>query len=110
MQYAKAAARAAALMLALGAAAIAAEPLARSSVGISNFSFRPAQARARLGQVVVWKNLDSEPHTAVSLDGAFRSPALDQGESFTWTPARAGSYRYICGIHPQMTGVVIVTP
>ena len=88
--------------------ASAAEP-AQTVIELKAFTFAPTALTVAAGTAVAWKNLDPEPHTVASLDGAFRSGALDQGDSFTFTFAKPGTYRYVCSIHPQMTGTIIVT-
>ena len=93
--------------LLLGGAS-AAEP-ARAVVELKAFMFAPTALTVTAGTAVTWQNLDPEPHSVASTDGAFRSGALDEGESFTFTFATPGTYRYVCSIHPQMTGTVIVT-
>ena len=45
-----------------------------------------------------------------SVDGKFRSGALDEGDSFSFTFNAPGIYRYVCSIHPQMVGAIVVTP
>ena len=93
--------------LLLGGAS-AAEP-APKLIELKAFMFEPTAVTIVAGTAVAWKNLDPEPHTVASIDGAFRSGALDQGDSFTFTFAKPGTYRYVCSIHPQMTGTIIVT-
>lgn len=88
--------------------ASAAEP-AHAVIDLKAFMFAPTALTVAAGTTVAWKNMDPEPHTVASIDGAFRSGALDQGESFTFTFAKPGTYRYVCSIHPQMTGTIIVT-
>ncbi|MBA2589755.1 MAG: cupredoxin domain-containing protein [Alphaproteobacteria bacterium] len=60
------------------------------------------------GSTVTWKNLDGEPHTVVSTDGLFRSPALDQNDSFSFKFDKPGIYKYLCSIHPKMRATVTV--
>ncbi len=86
-----------------------AAPPVPAVIELKAFMFAPTALTVTVGTAVAWKNLDAEPHTVASIDGAFRSGALDQGESFTFTFAKPGTYRYVCSIHPQMTGTVIVT-
>ena len=94
---------AAALMLAAAPAAHAAD----ATVNIKNFMFA-MDVSVSPGSTVTWKNLDGEPHTVVSTDGLFRSKALDEGDSFSFTFDKPGTYKYICSIHPQMTATVTV--
>jgi plastocyanin len=85
-------------------------PPARATIELHQYMFRPSSLTVPVGTIVAWKNLDEEPHTVASLDGKFRSGAIDQDETFVHTFAVAGTYRYVCSIHPQMVGTVIVTP
>ena len=78
------------------------------SVTIKNFDFQPMAVSVPVGATVTWKNLDGEPHTITSLDGAFRSGALDQDETFSFRFTKPGVYRYLCNIHPRMTASVTV--
>ena len=77
-------------------------------VTVKDFDFHPMDVSIPVGATVTWKNLDGEPHTIASLDGTFRSGALDQGDSYSFRFARAGLYRYVCTIHPRMTATVTV--
>lgn len=78
------------------------------TVPISHFRFASMNVTVPAGGSVTWKNLDGEPHTVTATDGAFRSGALDQGESFTFRFAKPGVYSYLCSIHPQMRATVTV--
>ena len=79
-----------------------------NTVTIKNFDFTPMAMTVSAGTKVTWHNLDGEPHTVVSVDGAFRSAALDSGESFAFTFAKPGTYKYVCSIHPKMVATVTV--
>jgi len=78
------------------------------SVIIKNFDYSPMELSIAAGTTVVWKNLDGEPHTIASVDGMFRSPALDQNDSYSFTFNRPGVFKYICSIHPKMKAVITV--
>ena len=54
-------------------------------------------------------NQDQQPHTVVAGDGSFRSPGLGTGATYSYTFPTAGSFDYICSIHPFMHGTVVVT-
>ena len=114
--------RAPALVLAVAAALAAATPAfadapaapapAASSevtIRLEHFMFAPGTITVPAGGTVRWQNLDGEPHTVVSVEGLFRSGALDQGDSYSFTFKTAGRYRYVCSIHPQMVGTIVVT-
>ncbi len=83
---------------------------AQITIVIKNFDFSPMMVSVPVGGTVVWKNLDGEPHTVVSVDGQFRSAALDQDETFSFKFAR--SFRRLqntsCSIHPKMVATITV--
>jgi plastocyanin len=77
-------------------------------VTIRNFDYSPMAMTLTAGSTVTWKNLDGEPHTVVSTDGLFRSPALDENDTFSFKFAKPGTYRYVCSIHPKMVATITV--
>jgi plastocyanin len=77
-------------------------------VSIANLAFEPAQITVPTGSAVVWTNEDSVPHTVTAADGLFDSGIFDPGASFTWTFEQPGSYAYLCQLHPQMQGTIVV--
>jgi len=88
---------------------LAATPaFADGTVVMKNFSFGPSEVTVSQGTTVTWRNADGEPHTVVSVDGLFRSPALDTNDVFQFKFDKPGTFRYICSIHPQMRATVIV--
>jgi amicyanin len=89
------------------AAAAAATPPA-VEVGIDNFTFAPKELHVAVGTTVTWVNHDDIPHNVVSVEPAFKSPVLDTKDHFSFTFAKAGKYPYYCGLHPRMTGEVVV--
>jgi len=86
----------------------AAFPAVQAEVTIRDFSFSPASLTVPVGATVRWKNLDGEPHTIRSAAELFRSGPLDQDDGFSFRFDKPGTYRYVCSIHPQMSGTVIV--
>ncbi len=60
------------------------------------------------GTTVTWTNKDEEPHNVVAEDGAFRSPGMDAQGTFSHQFTKAGTYTYVCGIHPFMKATVVV--
>jgi|SRR5579862_2201688 len=90
------------------AGAIAADAPQTNSVVMKNFDFSPMSLTIKAGSSVTWKNLDGEPHTVTSVDGLFRSGALDQNDSFTFKFDKPGTYKYLCSIHPRMMAAIIV--
>jgi plastocyanin len=109
--------RASAPILRLAAAPQAAAPPAPSvatpaaadtSVNIKDFAFAPTATTVTVGTTVHWKNLDGEPHTVRSTDATFASNALDQNDSYSVKFDKPGTYKYVCSIHPQMVGTIVV--
>jgi plastocyanin len=77
------------------------------TVSIDNFTFAPNELKVKVGDTVTWTNHDDIPHTVVSA-GKFRSKTLDTDDSFSFTFAAAGDYKYFCSLHPHMTGMIKV--
>ncbi len=94
--------------MAMPASAPAGAPVDANAVAIHNFAFGPNAITVAAGTTVTWTNQDNEPHSVVMVDQSLRSPPMDTGGHFAHTFATPGQYRYFCGFHPQMTGVVIV--
>ena len=86
----------------------AAEPATDATISIDKFMFAPTSLTVTAGTTVHWKNLDPEPHTVRGVDTNFRSDPLDQNDSFAHKFDKPGTYRYVCSIHPQMLGTIVV--
>ena len=78
----------------------------RSTVTIAGFAFKPATLETTAGTTVTWRNADTAPHTATGKQ--FSSPQLRRDASFRHRFTRAGTYTYLCALHPGMRGKVIV--
>ena len=78
-------------------------------VSIANFAFAPGELRIVAGQTVTWVNHDGAPHGLAHADGAKGSDLLLPGASVSRHYDQAGSYDYICSVHPYMTGKVVVS-
>lgn len=100
--------RAVAHDMAMAVAAADAPPVATNAVVIDNFAFTPAAIAVPVGATVTWTNRDDIPHLVKASDGAFKSPALDTGDSYAFTFAVPGEFAYFCALHPKMTGRVKV--
>ena len=77
-------------------------------VVVKNFSFSPMTLTVAAGTKVTWKFEDSAQHTVSADDKSFVSPALNSGQTYSFTFATPGTYQYICSIHQYMKGTVIV--
>ena len=113
--------------LALFAAVAVAPVLAATiSVSIVNNSFEPAEIIIAEGDTVTWTvtTANGAPHTVTSAaaDGAAEGATFDSkaddpdlamlketGGTFSFTFAEAGTYAYLCTVHPtEMMGTVVV--
>lgn len=89
----------------------AGDVVVRIPVGATNrtadaFGANPLVIEA--GQTVTWVNDDPVPHTATSSDQIWDSEILAQGESFSRAFPDAGTFPYLCTVHPGMVGTVEV--
>src|SRR6185503_6934443 len=75
-------------------------------VSIDNFKFAPAAISVPVGSTVTWTNHDDVPHSVVSTEQKFKSPALDTDQKFSHLFDSVGTYKYFCGLHPRMTGEI----
>jgi len=80
------------------------------SVTIKNFEFGPKSVTVTKGDTVTWTNQDSAPHTATKATGSgtFDTGNLKKGQSGSHKFDQTGSFAYICAIHPNMKGTVVV--
>jgi plastocyanin len=98
----------AAAVLAAGGVSVAIADGAAIRISAKDFMFSPTTVTVKVGSTVTWTNLDDEPHTVFSDAGLFRSSALDTKDSFSYKFDKAGTYHYVCTIHPRMVGTIVV--
>jgi LPXTG-motif cell wall-anchored protein len=78
------------------------------TVTIADFSFSPASITIHVGDTVTWTNHGPSAHTATANNGSFNTGVLQKGQSASHTFNTAGTFSYICSIHPFMHGTVVV--
>ncbi len=73
-------------------------------------SYSPANLTVWAGTTVRWVSRSQILHTTTSFDGLWDSPNMARDQSFTFTFAKAGEYRYLCRQHllQGMIATVIV--
>jgi plastocyanin len=81
-----------------------------ATVSMDHNTFIPDEITVVPGTTVTWVNKEFMPHTVVETNKGFRSKILAKDISFSFTFATAGEYDYLCSIHPNMKGKVIVKP
>ena len=89
-----------------GAAAPTTAP--KPDVKIAGFAFGPSKLAGTVGQPVTWVNEDDSPHQITVVSTKERSAILTKGQSAVMAFPNAGTYEYICGLHPNMKGSVEV--
>jgi plastocyanin len=79
-------------------------------VAMKGYAFAPASLSVPAGSTVTWTNYDTAPHDVKTTSGplAIHSPMLNKGESWSFTFTTAGSYGYVCTVHPDMTAGITV--
>src|SRR5580765_5936662 len=89
------------------------------AVSIVDYGYKPKAARVAMGSEVTWTNTGRTRHSATSdgndpccTDGPalWASGALDQGETYSFTFAAAGTYTYHCTEHTFMKASIKVAP
>jgi plastocyanin len=70
--------------------------------------FIPSTAYVTVGGTVTWKNVDSAAHTATEMNSMFDSSIVAANGEYSYTFEEAGTYEYMCIVHPWMKGKVIV--
>ncbi|HYN85122.1 MAG TPA: plastocyanin/azurin family copper-binding protein [Pyrinomonadaceae bacterium] len=95
-----------------GTAARSASAQPSAEVRVRDFEFVPRELTVKAGTAVTWTN-DGGSHTVTSDAGAFSSPTLTRGKTFSHRFTRPGAYRYHCAFHggagSGMSGTVVVT-
>ena len=83
-----------------------------AAVRIVNFEFKPQKVVVKPGTKVTWTDDDTNIHDVKDTSplATPQSQELSKGETFSITYGQPGSYSYVCGIHPYMTGSVEVVP
>jgi plastocyanin len=103
------------VLIAVGALALALAGASRpaatvtKTVRITATAFKPASVTIATGSAIKWSNTDTKTHQVVANSGAFASPMITAGRTWTHTFNTAGTYRYHDALHPALTGKVVVT-
>jgi plastocyanin len=80
-------------------------------VSMKGLAFMPATIHAKVGETVMWMNMDTPQHTVTYVSGPkFHSSGdINPGGMFSIKLTQAGTIHYMCKIHPFMLGTIIVT-
>ncbi|MFE0258292.1 plastocyanin/azurin family copper-binding protein [Streptomyces sp. NPDC059010] len=77
---------------------------------MSGYAFGPRSLTITVGDTVTWTNQDTAPHDVKTTSGpaSFHSPMLNKGGTWSYTFTTAGTYSYVCTVHPGMTAQIVV--
>ena len=91
-------------------AAQRAAPRAKATVVLQDIEFKPAAVSLRRGGTVTfsWKDGDTPHNVTPTGRRKFKRLATRKAGSATVRFTRAGTYRYVCTIHPGMDGRIVV--
>jgi len=95
-------------MLQAGAILSAPAGAATHTVVMEGVAFVPATLTVKRGDTVVWVNKDMFPHTATAQDRSFDSKDIAPNKTWKHVAAKAGTFSYLCTLHPTMKGSLIV--
>jgi plastocyanin len=70
------------------------------TVTISNFEFSPDTLQVKVGDTITVDNKDQTEHTVTARDKSFDTGSFTGTKTFT--VSKAGTFEYICEIHPFM--------
>jgi len=98
------------LTVALALAAVPAGAAGGAAVSIKNIDFHPATVTIHRGGSVTWTFRDHNVAHNVTSRGRlrFRSSPTKSSGSYTVRFSKPGTYAYVCTIHANMRGRVIV--
>ncbi len=83
-----------------------------SAVSIKDFAYSPTTLTVHVGDTVTWSNMEDSsshvPHTATAADRSWNTGVIQPGSAGSVTFRTAGTFAYLCTIHPDMTGTIVV--
>jgi plastocyanin len=80
-----------------------------TQVSMKDIKFNPGTVTIKPGGKVTWTNDDSVGHDVTADDFESGSPGgIEGGSTFSHTFKKAGTYDYVCSVHPGMKGTVKV--
>jgi len=80
-----------------------------ASVDIADQAFAPSEVTVVKGAKVTWTNSDTAAHTVAAKDQSWASDLLPTGATFEHVFDTPGRYEYVCTLHPNMKGTIVVT-
>src|ERR687895_596182 len=82
---------------------------AGTEVSEEGIAFEPAEVSLGVGDTVTWTNNDSVDHDVTADTFSSGEPGgMAPGDTFEHTFEEAGTFDYVCTVHPGMEGSVVV--
>jgi len=84
------------------------------TVSLKNNVFAPVTITVSAGSTVTWVNNEDPNGADVVHDiladdfRSWGSAYVNPGESYSYTFSTPGTFNYVCDLHPEMTGTVVV--
>ncbi|MGB7160984.1 MAG: cupredoxin family copper-binding protein, partial [Tepidisphaeraceae bacterium] len=78
------------------------------TVEMDDKKYEPAKLTIKVGEAVVWDNVDDHDHTVIADDKSFKSGNISPGDTYEFTFKKVGTYKYACKYHPRMKGTIVV--
>jgi plastocyanin len=80
-----------------------------TEVSMADIAFDPAEVTVSAGDTVTWTNDDSVDHDVTADSFSSGDPGgMAPGDTFDHTFEEAGTFDYVCTVHPGMEGSVVV--
>jgi plastocyanin len=80
-----------------------------TEVSMEEFTFQPSEVTVSVGDTVTWTNNDSVGHDVTADSFSSGDPGgMASGDTFEQTFEEAGTFDYVCTVHPGMEGTVVV--
>jgi len=78
-------------------------------VSMKDIKFNPGTLKIKAGQTVTWTNDDTVGHDVTGDDFSSGDPGgIDGGGTYQHAFKKAGTYDYVCSVHPGMKGAIKV--
>jgi plastocyanin len=78
------------------------------AIKITATGFAPKIVSINQGDIVKWSNGDKVNHQLVANNGAFASPIMRPGDTYSFTFNAAGTFHYHDALRPSLTGTIAV--
>jgi plastocyanin len=78
-------------------------------ISMENLVISPAEASAKVGDIIEWINKDIFAHTATARNGDW-DVTIPPKKTVTSVLGKAGTIEYYCRFHPNMKATLVIAP